>query len=226
MDNVFREQLAYYQARAKEYDESVQGIGCTDQSLPEYEGANQEWMSMVRALQALAPVNDVLELACGTGVWTQELLSIGHSIMAIDGSPEMIEINRAKLGKTGIEYHCIDLFKWEPEKQYDLVFFSFWLSHVPPSHLSGFLSKVARATKPGGRVFMIDEPKSDSNISGSNMEELYQQRTLRDGSSFRIVKVYYDPKTIELELLKHGFKKDSSMIGKAFFCLCVSRGNR
>lgn len=81
------------------------------------------------------------------------------------------------------------------------------------------------ATKRGGRVFMIDEPKSGSNIPGANMEELYQQRTLRDESSFRIVKVYYDPREVELELLKHGFKKDSSMIGKAFFYLCLSRGN-
>jgi hypothetical protein len=35
-----------------------------------------------------------------------------------------------------------------------------------------------------------------------NVEGLYQQRTLRDGRTFRIVKVYYDPQEIELELLQ------------------------
>jgi demethylmenaquinone methyltransferase/2-methoxy-6-polyprenyl-1,4-benzoquinol methylase len=150
-------------------------------------------------------------------------MSIGASITAIDGSSEMIEINRAKNGTAAIEYHCVDLFQWEPDKQYDLVFFAFWLSHVPPSHLSEFLSKVARATKPGGRVFIVDEPKSDSNISGPNTEELYQERTLNDGRSFRIVKVYYDPQEIERELENQGFKKESSMIGRTFFYLCLSR---
>ena len=145
------------------------------------------------------------------------------SITALDGSPEMIAVNRLKAGTTAIEYKSVDLFHWEPEKQYDLVFFAFWLSHVPPALLSGFLSKVARATKPGGRVFLIDEPKSVQNISGPNVAGLYQQRTLNDGRSFQIVKVYYHPQELERELLKQGFKKDSSLIGKAFFYLCLSR---
>lgn len=223
MDDVLREQLAYYRARAKEYDESIQGIGCVGQVPPEYAEANQERMSIVNALQALAPVKDVLELACGTGVWTRELMPISQSIVAIDGSPEMIEVNRVKLGETGIEYQCADLFTWEPEKQFDLIFFAFWLSHVPPSHLSAFLSKVARATKPGGRVFIVDEPKSESNISGANTVGLYQQRTLRAGGSFRIVKIYYDPREIKLEFLHQGFTQDSSMIGRSFFYLCLLR---
>ena len=223
MDDVLSEQLAYYRARAQEYDESIQGIGNPGQALPEYNEANQEWMRIMEALHTLAPLDDVLELACGTGVWTQELASMSHSMTAIDGSPEMIQINKAKLIEAGIEYQCIDLFKWEPEKQYDFVFFAFWLSHVPPSLLSDLLSKVVRATNPGGRVFIVDEPSSDSNISGPNTEGLYQQRTLRDGASFRIVKAYYDPEEIELEFLKQGFKTNSAMIGKSFFYLCVAR---
>jgi 2-polyprenyl-3-methyl-5-hydroxy-6-metoxy-1,4-benzoquinol methylase len=223
MDDVLRAQLAYYRARTEEYDASLQGIGCTDRAQPEYDDANREWTSITNALRGLAPLGDVLELACGTGVWTQELISISNSVTAIDGSPEMIRINKAKVAETAIEHQCIDLFQWEPERQYDFVFFSFWLSHVPPSHVSDFLSKVVRATRPGARVFIVDEPRSDSNISGPNTDGLYQQRTLRDGTSFRIVKAYYDPEEIELEFLKQGFKTHSSMVGKAFFYLCVAR---
>ena len=223
MDDVLKEQLSYYNARAREYDESLQGVGGSSTTQPEYEEANQEWQHILSALHAFGLVDEALELACGKGIWTQELASIGRSVMAIDGSLEMIEINRAKAGMPAIDYQYVDLFKWEPEKQYDLIFFAFWLSHIPPSHLSEFLSKVVRATKPGGRVFMVDEPKSDSNISGPNTEDLYQQRTLNDGRSFRIVKVYYEPQEIERELEKHDFKKESSMIGRTFFYLCLSR---
>ena len=223
MDEVFKEQLSYYNARAREYDESLQGVGSTGTEQPEYEEANQEWQHIVSALHALDPVDEVLELACGTGIWTQQLMSISRSVAAIDGSSEMLEINRAKHGTAATEYHCLDLFQWEPDKQYDLVFFAFWLSHVPPSHLSNFLSKAARATKPGGRIFIVDEPRSDSNISGPNTENLYQERMLNDGRSFRIVKVYYDPQEIEREIEKQGFKKESSIIGRTFFYLCLSR---
>jgi demethylmenaquinone methyltransferase/2-methoxy-6-polyprenyl-1,4-benzoquinol methylase len=221
-DNVLKEQLDYYNARAGEYDQSLQGIGGSSTTQPEYEAAKQEWQQTVNGLHALGPLDEVLELACGTGIWTRELTRISRSVTVIDGSAEMISANRAKNGTATIKYQCLDLFQWEPDRQYDLVFFAFWLSHVPPSHLSSFLSKVARATKPDGRVFIVDEPKSDSNISGPNTEELYQQRTLSDGRSFRIVKVYYDPQEIERELEERGFKKESSMVGRTFFYLSLS----
>jgi len=69
---------------------------------------------------------------------------------------------------------------------------------------------------------MVDEPRSKRNISGPNLEGQYQQRTLKNGQTFRIVKVYYDPQEIERELVKQGFKKDSAMIGGSFFYLCAS----
>jgi ubiquinone/menaquinone biosynthesis C-methylase UbiE len=220
-EDVIKEQLAYYDARAREYDQSLQGIGSTAAAPPELSEADQEWHQMENALRALGPVENLLELACGTGIWTKQLLTIGHSITALDGSPEMIELNRAKHGSGAIKYHCVDLFQWAPDQQYDLVFFAFWLSHVPPAYLPVFLGKLARATRPGGRVFLIDEPKSANNISGPNIEGLYQQRTLNDGRSFRIVKVYYDPQEIESELGKQGFLKEAAMIGKTFFYLCA-----
>jgi ubiquinone/menaquinone biosynthesis C-methylase UbiE len=220
--DILLEQLAYYKARAGEYDGSLQGFFPFNGPIPGESEATQEWIHIVRSLHALSPAGEVLELACGTGIWTQELLKTSQSITALDGSPEMIEINQAKTCTAAIDYHCVDLFQWEPEKQYDLVFFAFWLSHIPPAHLSNFLGKVARATKPGGRVIVIDEPKSQRNISGPNLEGQYQQRKLKDGRTFRIVKVYYDPWQIELELQKHGFKTDSSMIGTSFFYLCAS----
>ena len=222
-DNVLQEQLAYYGARAKEYDESIQGIRSTNAAQPEFDEANQEWQNIVNALRVLSPIDEVLELACGTGIWTEELINISRSIVAVDGSTEMIEVNRAKHGTAKIDYQCIDLFQWAPDRQYDLVFFAFWLSHVPPSHLASFLNRVARATKPGGRIFIVDEPKIDSNISGSNEAGLFQHRVLSDGRSFQIIKVYYDPKEIEQELLRQGFKSDSTLIGRSFFSLNLSR---
>jgi trans-aconitate methyltransferase len=66
---------------------------------------------------------------------------MSRSLSALDGSPEMLQLNQARLRQASIEYQCADLFTWEADRQYDLVFFAFWLSHVPPTHLTTFLER-------------------------------------------------------------------------------------
>jgi predicted phosphodiesterase/2-polyprenyl-3-methyl-5-hydroxy-6-metoxy-1,4-benzoquinol methylase len=219
------EQLAYYRARAAEYDTSVRGIGGTGilNAQDTDATANDEWRQIVTALNAVPPVESVLELACGTGIWTEELAKISRSITALDGAQEMIEVNRAKLAGENVTYQCVDLFSWQPDQQYDFVFFAFWISHVPPNHLKTFLSKVAQATKIGGSVFIVDEPQGGVQVSGANREGIYQQRSVQDGRTFQIVKVYYDPNELTRELDKLGFQVETSTIGSAFFHLYARR---
>lgn len=50
-----------------------------------------------------------------------------------------------------------DLFAWEPDRRYDVVFFGFWLSHVPPARFGSFWALVADCLKPQGRVFFADD---------------------------------------------------------------------
>ena len=54
---------------------------------------------------------------------------------AVDASPEAIAINRARVGRANVDYVEADLFAWTPPARYDLVFMSFWLSHVPDAFL-------------------------------------------------------------------------------------------
>jgi len=97
----------------------------------------------------------VLELACGTGIWTAELLQVGEELDAFDAAPEVIEINRQKLNASQVTYPQIDLFSWEPDREYDLVFFAFWLSHVPPTLVDEFLEKVYRSVRFGGKSLSL-----------------------------------------------------------------------
>jgi len=50
-----------------------------------------------------------------------------------------------------------DIFSWRADRQYDVVFFANWLSHVPPSRFDSFWKTVEAAVKPGGRIFFVDE---------------------------------------------------------------------
>ena len=89
------------------------------------------------------------------------------------------------------------MFAWQPDRQYDLVFFSFWLSHVPPERLASFLATVNRAVRPGGRVFLINSRFEQTSTAKDaplrDDEHIYRTRKLNDGSKFTIVKVFYEP---------------------------------
>ena len=139
MNRILEEQKHYYRERASEYDEWFYRLGRYDRG-PEWNG---HWFDEVRTLQqavaGLGRCESILELACGTGIWTQALAAMSNDVTAVDASPEAIEINRRKIDSDSVVYLPYDIFEWQPGRQYDLVFFAFWLSHVPPERLEPFL---------------------------------------------------------------------------------------
>ena len=163
MTTRLQHQIEYYRARAPEYDEWFYRTGRYDRG-PAHTKQWQREVEIVRhQLHGGTRCERILELAPGTGIWTQELAQLGGRVTALDASPEMIAINRAKLAVDHVEYELCDLFQWQPQRQYDMVFFGFWLSHVPADKLSGFLRAVHAALKPGGRLFIVDSREPDQS---------------------------------------------------------------
>ena len=54
---------------------------------------------------------------------------------AVDAAPEVLAINRARVGDASVRYVEADLFDWSPDQRYDACVFAFWLSHVPAGSL-------------------------------------------------------------------------------------------
>jgi ubiquinone/menaquinone biosynthesis C-methylase UbiE len=220
--NIIQEQIAYYRARAHEYDDSLTGSGLFAGEAPD-DHVSREFQQAMDALRALPPVQDALELACGTGIWTQELIHVAQTITAVDASPEMIAINREKNGSPRVSYECANLFSWQPSSQYDLVMFAFWLSHVPPDRLDSFLEMVRRAVRPGGRIFMVDEPAQTKDTLPTTNDGILQPRTLHNGQQFTIVKMYYDPALLKDKLTALDFEAVTYHLGDYFFYLAGQR---
>ncbi len=157
------------------------------------------WFSEVEEVRrglARIPLDgaDVLELAPGTGIWTELLVDRARHLTAVDASAEMVEENRRRLGDRAqsVEFILADLFTWRSDHEYDAVVFCFWISHVPDSHLAAFLTGVSSMVRRGGAVFFLDglrEPTStaDDHELPSSAEEVMVRR-LDDGREFRIVK--------------------------------------
>ncbi|HLJ80493.1 MAG TPA: class I SAM-dependent methyltransferase [Ktedonobacterales bacterium] len=208
-DDLLQQQIAYYRARAGEYDEWFLRQGRYDRGAE----LNQRWFDeiavAVRALEAFQPTGDVLELAAGTGIWTQHLVRTATRVTCVDSSPEVLALNRERLAGANVRYLQADLFAWQPDRQYDAAFFSFWLSHVPPERFAPFWEMVRAALTSSGRVFFVDalydgtSTARDHQLEGAQATTL--TRRLNDGREYRIVKVFHEPYDLQRRLSALGW---------------------
>jgi SAM-dependent methyltransferase len=189
LDDLLREQAAYYGAFAGDYDLA-------------YDRA--DLLSLDSLTDGLPVAGEVLELACGTGQWTGLLAGRGHRVTAVDGAEEMLRRARERAAGPGVEFIRADLFNWTPPRRFDTVFFGFWLSHVPSQRFAEFWNLVGAALRPTGRACFIDSGTGDRAgeeiLVGQPAPAVH--RRLTDGSARRVVKVFRDP--AELERALHG----------------------
>src|SRR5262245_7000102 len=216
------EQLRYYRARAPEYDEWALREGRFARGPRERATWFADVAKLDRALDRFHPSGNVLELAGGTGQWTERLVRYADRLTVVDAAPEVLVLNRRRGGDDGTQVHG-GLFSWRPPETYDVVFFSFWLSHVPPARFDEFWRLVRGALAPGGRVFFIDnlgspeaaalDPEQPAREEGS------VTRHLSDGRAFRVWKVLHRPKQLETELARLGWDATARRAGQ-FFLHC------
>ena len=226
-EQLLTDQLSYYRARAGEYDEWFLRQGRYDRG-PEHRAQWVREVAIVEtALEQAVHGGDVLELACGTGLWTRHLAANNERVVAIDASPEVVAINRERLRASNVEYVIADLFSWAPARTFDAVFFSFWLSHVPPGRFDAFWAMVRAALKPEGRAFFIDSLREQSStaIDHDRLDDSgVVRRKLNDGRAFSIVKVFHDPTTLEHRLFEHGWEGSVRPTGQFFLYGSVTPG--
>jgi len=196
-DDLLADQRTFYRCRAPEYDEWWQRRGRYDHGPDEARDWHEQIAQLSAALARFDPRGDVLELAGGTGWWTRSLADTAGSLTVLDASPEALELNRERVARPDVRYLAADVFRWQPERAYDVVFFSFWLSHVPRDRFGAFWTLVNSCLSADGRVFFIDN-RRDPTLNRPDpyvLEEhdQVQVRHLNDGSQHRVVKVFYEP---------------------------------
>lgn len=110
-------------------------------------------------LAQLPPGARILELGCGAGGDTAEMLARGFDVRATDGSPEMAGVASKRLGRTveTLLFHDLD-----EVGAYDAVWANACLLHVPRTELSDVLARIWRALKPAG-VFYASYKEGDGD---------------------------------------------------------------
>lgn len=208
LQTILEEQKAYYQARAREYDQWFYRQGRYDHG-PEH---SRQWLAEADEVRRdLAEANltgHVLDVAAGTGIWTQELIKTADHVTALDSSEEMFELNRQRVQSNKVTYTLTDLFYWQPVIVYDGIFMGFWLSHIPTALLYDFIGTMAGALKPDGKIFFVDSLAEPTSTAKDQAEEVARRkssaqwpesdyetllRRLNDGREYQIFKVFYGP---------------------------------
>lgn len=202
---LFDSQLRYYGGLAAEFEETIH---------PHFDPAMP---AMLKRMRVGNIKGDTLELASGTGYWTRYLADLAEHVTCLDGSPEMNAALR-RLGLANIEIRQQNLFEWTPERQWDSVFFAHWLAHVPENRFEPFWAAVARALRPGGVVEFVDATSYRRRLEQLDEEApgVVVRRTLLDGRSFSVVKVFRNPDELTARLAGLGWESEIDEVYPGF----------
>ena len=227
------EQVEYYRARAPEYDKWFARSGRYDRGAE----ASRRWSAEVEEARAVldqVPIDgvEVLELAGGTGIWTERLVARAGHLTVVDASPEMLERNKQRLARRSslVEYVVADLFEWEPERPADALVAAFWVSHVPRRVLDSFLARVAGMLKPGGALFFLDSRREQSSTALDHTlpreGDEVMVRKLDDGREFHVVKNFWGPGELVERCLAAGLEVAVTQTATYFWYAVGRRGVR
>jgi len=145
-------------------------------------------------------------------LWTAELAALGASVTAVDAAPEMLERLRQRVGGSPVTTIEVDLFYWQPPREFDAVVSCFFMSHVPDQRFDRFLDLLATSVRSGGQVFLLDStPNQLSTAVDHRLPDDHVQtmrRRLDDGRSFQIVKRFRGDEELTSACERHGLVVD------------------
>lgn len=204
----------YYAKRAREYEQVYEK--------PE----RQRELAWLRSrIPRLFTGRTVLEVACGTGYWTQYIAKAARKVHACDINEPVLEIAREKNLPPG----KVDFFKADAvaldgiPHGCDAAFAGFWWSHVKKGELSLFVKNLSLKLEPGAVVAILDNTFtqwSSTPLTRRDAEgNTYQMRTLSNGEQFEVLKNF--PTKEELTELVRPVASEAHMEDLTYYWLLV-----
>lgn len=189
----------YYAQRAAEYDLVYEK--------PERQG---DIAALGRSLTQAFAGRDVLDIAAGTGFWTERFADGARSTTVCDVNEETLLVARSRRTWTDtVTFACCDAFALDDVPgAFDAAFIGFLWSHVDVDDLDRFLDGVIQRLEPGATVVIADNIYVDgSNHRVTRTDEsgnTYQRRGLADGSEWEVRKNFPPPEEVAARLARHG----------------------
>ena len=133
---------------------SEEVIGFFDRLAPGWDAdmiRNEDVIAAILDNAQVREGTDILDVACGTGVLIPDYLGRGvSSVTAIDISPRMVEIARAKFPLPNVTVLCGDAEKMETDRQFDCIMVYNAFPHFADQE--GLIRHLASMLSPGGTL--------------------------------------------------------------------------
>ncbi|MCK4632402.1 MAG: class I SAM-dependent methyltransferase [candidate division Zixibacteria bacterium] len=180
--------IDYYRARASEYEQIYY------RDVPD---RRKEIDEEADHLRQLVKDRHVLELACGTGYWTEIMAETAASIVASDVSPEMIAEAKKKNLRGKVSFVRSDLNRSAFAKDtFDFIALGFWFSHHPRQHHGALFGTLLALLKEGCPAWLIDnnppaEGPAVESVHTDKHGNNFKHRFLDNGAEHTILKNYF-----------------------------------
>ncbi len=177
-----KDQILYYSQRAQEYEKIY--------DKPERQN---DIYKITQYLKTTFNKNDVFEIACGTGYWTQYISKTANSIFATDINKSVIKIAKSKKYSCPVKFHETDIFNLSSINQtFNSGFAGFIWSHIAKQDLQSFVTHfLSKINKDGIVVFIDNLFVKNSSTPVESVDEYgntYQKRRLENGSYHKVIK--------------------------------------
>jgi SAM-dependent methyltransferase len=176
----------YYRDRAPYHDAYMSWTGRRE--------LEQQLAPVVEAVDRVVRDRDVLELACGTGNWTQVISSRARSVLATDLVGEYLDLARAKeYPRANVAFAEADAYDLEGVGgPFDAaVAVDLW-SHVPRSMEDTLLRSLTGRLAPSSPVAVVDMLRTEAfDLSFHRLDADGNEvhlRTLPNGRSYEVIK--------------------------------------
>ncbi len=183
--------IDYYSRRAAEYE-----------AIYDKPERRADLAALKAYVQTVMSGHDVLEIACGTGYWTEVMAATCRSICAVDASLAMLGMALQKsFPANRVQFQAADAYALDTvEGTFTAGCAAFWWSHVALHELPAFLKGFHAALEPGAQVCFIDNlyvKGSSTPLVRTDAEgNTYQTRHLNDGSQHEVLKNFPDEATM------------------------------
>ncbi|MFH0765739.1 MAG: class I SAM-dependent methyltransferase [Calditrichota bacterium] len=189
--DLIKSASAYYEARAPWHDSYMNYTG--------YDALIELLKPFVDKVQGIMSGRSVLEIACGTGNWTQVLAHCASHILATDISPGMLKIAQEKLaGFENAQFQCADAYTLDNiTRSFNAALGIDWWSHLPKGKIKKFLATLHQKLEPHSPVIFIDMLPTPELLAvhyyydteGNGID----RRVLPGGKVFEVVKNFPTP---------------------------------
>lgn len=210
--------INYYSLRAPEYEQIYY------RDIP---AKRKELAAESERLRNLVEGKTVLDLACGTGYWTEVIAERADFVIASDISAEMIAEARKKKYGQAPGFVRADLYRLPfAAAAFDIVTLGFWFSHEPRQNYDEFFERIKPLTKADGLIWMIDNnpPAEGPELQSVGSDEFgnnYKQRFLDSGEEFAILKNYFNADQLG-EILSRHFGIRSLIYNECYWSVVLS----